>query len=396
MNSIHLKKTLIILTAVILSGFQQQPTKKSTEQLPVWALKFADAVMHRSDSLIYYDRDRPKYEYDYALLGSAIDKLGKYDSKYSGYMQAYIDYFVQDDGTINGYKLTDYNIDRVRPGLNMLELYRRTGEAKYKMAADKLASQMENHPRTKSGGYWHKKSYPWQMWLDGIYMASPFLVTYAHMFNEPKWFDEVAFQIQLIYEKTHDRQTGLLYHAWDESREQRWSNPDTGQSEHLWSRAAGWYMMALTDVLDYLPKNHPERPALIKILNKLSKSLLNVQDKNTGLWYQVLDMGGRDGNYIEASGSAMIIYAYAKGSNQGYLPKKYFQIADKAFNNLVNNLVTEGDDGYPVLTHTCGACGLGGNPYRLGDYAYYISEKQIDNDPKGVGPVILAAIELNK
>lgn len=361
-----------------------------------WALKFADAVMARSDSLIYYHRDKPKYEYDYAFLGSAIAKLGKYDQKYFDYMKAYIDYFVEEDGTIKGFKLSDYNIDRIRPGWNMLTLYKKTGEEKYWKAAENLVQQMETHPRTKSNGFWHKKRYPWQMWLDGIYMASPFLVRYATMFGEPKWYDEVAHQIELIYEKTRDPQTGLVYHAWDESREQRWSNSETGQSKHFWSRGTGWYMMALVDVLDYLPKDHPEREKIIAILQNLSEALLNVRDSQTGLWYQVLDQGGREGNYLEASGSAMFIYAFAKGAKKGYLDKKYLEIAQNSFDNMVDTMVAEGEDGYPTLTNTCGACGLGGDPYREGDYNYYISEKRVDNDQKGVAPFIMAAIELNK
>jgi unsaturated rhamnogalacturonyl hydrolase len=385
----------ILIIALTLGCSQQNETNEKGKYLS-WALKFADAVMHRSDSLIYYDREKPKYEYDYAFLGSAIDMLGKFEKKYSDYMQAYIDYFVQENGSINGYKLSDYNIDRVRPGLNMLVLFERTGEKKYKIAAETLVNQMEDHPRTKSNGYWHKKSYPWQMWLDGLYMASPFLAKYAQMFDEPKWFDEVTFQLQLVYEKTLDEKTGLLYHAWDESREQEWCNPETGQSKHFWSRATGWYMMALVDVLDYLPENHTERSSIIEILNKLSEALLKVQDEETGLWYQVLDMGGHEGNYLEASGSAMFIYAFAKGAKNGYLPEKYLNIAEKTFDSLTENLVIQDEDGYPTLTNTCGACGLGGNPYRMGDYEYYISEKQIDNDQKGVAPVILAAIELNE
>jgi len=234
------------------------------------------------------------------------------------------------------------------------------------------------------------------MWLDGIYMASPFLTRYARDFNQPGWFDEVTFQIQEIYNRTLDTQTGLLYHAWDESRQQRWCNPETGQSKHFWSRATGWYMMALVDVLDYLPEDHPGRPAIIEIFNNLSAALVNVQDSETGLWYQVLDQGLREGNYLEASGSAMFIYAFAKGAKNGYLDQKYMKIAQNAFDQMVEVMVTTGDDGLPVLTNTCGACGLGGNPYREGDYQYYISEKRIDNDQKGVAPFILAAIELNK
>jgi unsaturated rhamnogalacturonyl hydrolase len=361
-----------------------------------WAIKFADATMTRYDSLVTYLGNKPKYEYDLAFLASAIDKLGSVDSKYSEYAKAYIDYFVQENGKINGHKLEDYNIDRVRPGLNMLDMYERTGDEKYKTAIETLVSQMETHPRTNAGGYWHKKIYPYQMWLDGIYMGSPFLARYAKDFNQPEWFDEVTFQIQEIYKETLDAKTGLLYHAWDESREQRWCNPETGQSKHFWSRAAGWYIMALVDVLDYLPENHPERPAVIEILNKFSEALLKVQDEKTGLWYQVLDMGGEERNYLEASGTAMFIYAFAKGAKNGYLDNKYLVIAHKAFDSMVENMVITGDDGLPVLTNTCGACGLGGNPYREADYDYYVTEIQNDNDQKGVAPFILAAIELNK
>ncbi|MDB4582397.1 glycoside hydrolase family 88 protein [Draconibacterium sp.] len=390
-------KTLVtLLSFLVLLGCSSTQKKQQIEKPVSWAVQFADAVMTRYDSLIYYNGNKPKYEYDYAFLGSTIDKLGDINPKYSDYMKSYIDYFVQDDGTINGHKLTDYNIDRIRPGLNMLNLYERTGDEKYKTAIETLVQQMENQPRTNSGGFWHKKIYPYQMWLDGLYMASPFLARYAHDFNQPLWFDEVAFQLKEVYKKTLDAETGLVYHAWDESREQRWCNPENGQSKHFWSRATGWYMMALVDVLDYLPVDHKERETVISILNNLSEALLMVRDQKTGLWYQVLDQGEREGNYLEASGTAMFIYAFAKGAKKGYLDKKYLEIAGTAFDSMVENMVKTGDDGLPVLTNTCGACGLGGNPYREGDYAYYVTEKQIDNDQKGVAPFILAAIELNK
>lgn len=387
---------LWLIIILFLGCSSKSKTEQKGSKKVSWAVQFADATIQRSDSLIYYLREKPKYEYDYAFLGFAIDRLGNIDKKYSDYNQNYIDYFVQNDKSIAGHKLSDYNIDRVRPGLNMLKLYQQTSEEKYKIAIEILVTQMEGQPKTNSGGFWHKKVYPYQMWLDGLYMASPFLAKYAHDFNQPVWFDEVVFQLTEVYQRTLDEKTGLVYHAWDESKEQRWCNPETGQSKHFWSRATGWYMMALVDVLDYLPENHERRPALIEILNNISDALIKVQDKKTGLWYQVLDMGGREGNYLEASGTAMIIYAFAKGAKNGYLDKKYLDIADKAFDSMVHNMVVIGEDGLPALTNTCGACGLGGNPYREGDYEYYITEKQIDNDQKGVAPFILAAIELNK
>jgi unsaturated rhamnogalacturonyl hydrolase len=356
----------------------------------------ADAVMHESDSLIYYQRDNPKYEYDFAFLASAIDRLGKTDEKYSEYARAYIDYFVQEDGSIKGYKYSDFNIDRVRPGLNILTLYQQTGNEKYRIAVETLVSQMKEHPRTKSNGYWHKKIYPWQMWLDGIYMAHPFLTAYAREFNQEEWYDEVAFQIKLIYEKTRDPQTGLLYHGWDESREQAWCDPETGLSKHFWSRGMGWYMMALVDVLENFPEDHPERKYLLKILNETSEALLKVRDNETGLWYQVLDLGGKEGNYIEGSGSAMFTYTFAKAAKKGYLLEKYQEIAEASFDSMIEVLIEKDEEGFPVLTNVCGAAGLGGDPYRMGDYDYYINEKRINNDRKGVAPFILAAIELGR
>jgi unsaturated rhamnogalacturonyl hydrolase len=158
----------------------------------------------------------------------------------------------------------------------------------------------------------------------------------------------------------------------------------------------GWYVMAIVDVLEYLPDDHSGRSQIIEILNKTSEALLKIRDEETGLWYQVLDMGGEEGNYIEGSGSAMFIYTFARGAKKGYLPESYLNIAEDAFSSFIKVLVIEGADGFPVLTNVCGGAGLGGNPYRMGDYDYYINEKKVDNDPKGVAPIIMAAIELGK
>ncbi len=391
-----MKITILLLLSCILAACNSSTNNRQKEAGQEWATRMADAVMHASDSLIYYQRDNPKYEYDFAFLASAIDRLGKHDEKYSQYARAYIDYFVREDGSIKGYKYSNFNIDRVRPGLNILRLYQQTGEEKYRIAADTLVAQMEEHPRTKSNGYWHKKIYPWQMWLDGIYMAHPFLTAYAMEFNQEKWYDEVAFQIKHIYEKTRDPETGLLYHGWDESRQQEWCDPETGLSKHFWSRGMGWYMMALVDVLENFPEDHPERNDLLNILNETSEALLKVRDAKTGLWYQVLDMGEKEGNYIEGSGSSMFTYAFAKGANKEYLPEKYLEIAEASFDSILEVLIVKDEDGFPVLTNVCGAAGLGGDPYRMGDYEYYINEKRVNNDRKGVAPFILAAIELER
>ena len=357
----------------------------------------ADAVIQRYDSLAYYNgRTAASWSYDVALLGTAIDKLGDVDPKYSKYMKTYIDMLVDENGRVIRYDMEKYNIDLIRPANNLLELYKKTGEAKYQKAFKQFIIQMENHPKTNSGGYWHKKRYPWQMWLDGIFMGSPFITRYANEFNKPQWFDVVAHQIIHIYGKTLDAETGLLYHAWDESREQRWSNPETGQSPHFWSRAMGWYVMAIVDVLDYFPEDHPERGEIIAVLNNTCEALLKVRDKKSGVWHQVLDMGGKEGNYLEASGSAMYVYAFAKGAKKGYLPEHFLDLANEAFEDIINTFVITDEDGLPSIINICGSCGLGGDPYRDGSYEYYISERIVKNDSKGVAPFILAAIELNK
>jgi unsaturated rhamnogalacturonyl hydrolase len=362
-----------------------------------WSVKMADNVIGQYDSLIHYlNPTKVKWEYDYAFLGQAIDRLGNIDAKYSKYMADYINYFVNEDGSIKQYKLSDFNIDRVNPGKNVITLYKRTGEDKYKRVIEQLVQQMREHPKTTSGGYWHKKKYPYQMWLDGIYMASPFLAQYAKEFNEPEWFDVVTFQIKHIYQHTRDPQTGLLYHAWDESKAQQWANPETGVSPHFWSRAMGWYVMAIVDVLDFLPANHPDREGLISIFKETLDALLNVRDPKTALWYQVLDQGNREGNYLEGSGSAMFAYAMAKGANKGYLNKKYKSYAEATFDGILQHLITEYPDGRIEMRDVCGGCGLGGDPYRDGSYDYYITEKKVVNDSKGVAPFILAAIELDR
>jgi unsaturated rhamnogalacturonyl hydrolase len=370
--------------------------KKGQTSAEKWSVRMANTVMTQADSLIHYVEGRPKWAYDVAFLGMSIDRLGTIDPKYSRYMEDWVSYFVHSDGTVTDYRLKEYNLDRIYPGRNVLTSYRRNPRESYRIALDSFISQLETHPRTNSGGYWHKNIYPWQMWLDGIYMASTFMVQYAKEFNQPKWYDTAVAQAKMAYEKTLDPSTGLLMHAWDESREQRWCDRATGKSQYPWSRAIGWYTMAILDILDYLPADHPGRNDLIAILKNSCEALIKVRDPKSGLWYQVLNHGGREGNYLEGSGSAMYIYVFAKGARLGYLDKKYRKIAETAFDDFIRELVTVDEKGLVTIKNICGGCGLGGNPYRDGSYEYYINERRFDNDTKGVAPFILAAIELDR
>src|SRR6185295_17348752 len=313
---------------------------------------------------------------------------------YFRFIQQSIDRFLKDDGTIRTYEIDEYNIDHVLNGRILLLLYNVTGQEKYRKAAALLREQLKTHPRTSEGGFWHKKIYPFQMWLDGLYMGEPFYAEYAKTFHEDKAFDDIAQQFVFMERHSRDAKTGLLYHAWDESRQQRWSNPETGRSPNFWGRAMGWYAMALVDTLDYFPENHPQRTELIQILKRLAVAVARYQDPKSGLWYEVLDKAQAKGNYLEASVSCMFVYALAKGVRNGYLPANYLNVAQKGYRGIVSRFIETDPGGRLSLTGTVSVGGLGGNPYRDGSYAYYLSEKIVTNDPKGVGAFLMASNEM--
>ena len=232
------------------------------------------------------------------------------------------------------------------------------------------------------------------MWLDGLYMGEPFYAEYAATFHENAAFDDIAKQFILMENHARDPKTGLLYHGWDESRKQRWADPKTGQSPNFWGRAVGWYAMALVDTLDYFPKDHPRRDALLTILKRLAVAIEKYQEPKSGVWYQVLDKANAPGNYLEASASCMFVYALAKGVRHGYLPASYFKVAQKGYQGILAQFIATEANGQVNLQKICSVAGLGGNPYRDGSYQYYISEKVVTNDPKGVGAFLLASNEM--
>jgi unsaturated rhamnogalacturonyl hydrolase len=379
----------------------QEPSNKEIiiSKNAKWSDKMALTLMKRHEkSYMIDDSKSPKWDYVHGLVLHAIEELNKVnpDPRYVAYVRDYVDTLVQEDGTIKTYELDKYNIDMVVAGRLLFDIYKTSKEEKYLKALQLLRKQLTEQPRTNSGGFWHKQIYPNQMWLDGLYMGEPFYAQYTVTFEEGKSLDDVAKQFEQIQLHANDPKTGLLYHGWDESKAMPWANKETGNSPNFWSRALGWYAMALVDALDYFPKDHPKQKELVKYLNNVSEALAKYQDKS-GLWYQVTDKGGKEGNYLEASGSSMFAYAFAKGANKGYLPSKYKKLANKAFDGLTTQLITKVDaDGGITLTQACQVAGLGGNPYRDGSYEYYVNERKKDNDPKATGPFILAALELNR
>ena len=363
-----------------------------------WSERMALSIMKRNAQAWQVDNnEKPKWDYKIGLLMTSFEKLYQKTNNpvYAQYIKEYGETVVNSSGEILNYKLEDYNIDNINAGKMLFDLYARTKDNRYLIAMQTLRKQLETHPRTNSGGFWHKKIYPYQMWLDGLYMGTPFYARYTAEFDKGKDFDDIAKQFEQIQSHTLDKKTGLLFHAWDESKQMGWANKETGTSPNFWSRSIGWYMMALVDVLDYMPKDHPKRKELIGFLNEISVAVAKYQDPS-GLWYQVTDSGSKEGNYLEASGSEMFVYAFAKGVNKGYLPKKYKELAIKGFDGITKKLITVDPDGEIHITQVCASAGLGGTPYRDGSFEYYIKEKiKVDNS-HGLGPFILAALELEK
>ncbi len=317
------------------------------------------------------------------------------DRSYFDYVERWADSLIDDEGRIHLYDISAYNLDFINSGKVLFDCDRETGKEKYRKAMDVLLRQLKLQPRTCDGGYWHKLIYQHQMWLDGLYMASPFMARFGAEFGKPEWIDEAVKQIKLCHKHTHDAETGLYHHAWDESRSQRWADPETGHSPNFWGRSIGWWFMALVDNLDFIPADHPDRGFVISLVQGLADALPKYQDKD-GLWYQVIDCPEREGNYPEASVTAQLMYAYAKAVNKGYLDASYRRYAEKAFDGLRKKLLVENADGTLTLTRCCAVGGLGGHPYRDGSFEYYIGERIRDNDAKATGPFIMGCIELGK
>lgn len=375
----------IIFFALIALTFQLQAKKN-------FGLWLIDSEMSRHPLATTVDfQSYPKWGYSAGLELYSIYKAGDQtkNQKYIDYAVSYIDTLVNEKGIIKGYNLSNFNIDQINAGKLVFMMYHKDPTQRLKNVLDTLRQQMRLHPRTSDGSFWHKKIYPHQVWLDGLYMAGPFLAEYAKTFNEPALFDDVALQIVQVAKIMKDPKTGLYFHGWDESKEQRWSNPQTGLSPNFWSRSMGWYLMATVDVLDFMPADHPSRPEMIKIVKDLLDSLDNFRDSKSGMWYQVTNMGDRKGNYLESSGSAMFIYTMKKAALKGYLDKSYLKKSNKLYTQFTKQFVEYHEDGTISLTNCCEVSGLGGSGrYRDGSFEYYISEPIRNNDAKTVGPFI--------
>ena len=315
------------------------------------------------------------------------------------YVRDWYEAIIDSTGAIGGgYKEANYSLDHICPGWTLLKLVKSFPEEKYFKAIEQLYRQLQAQPRNAEGGFWHKQIYPDQMWLDGLYMAMPFYAEYTRDYVADSLrsahYEDIVHQFSLAYEHCYDPANGLLRHAWDASHRMFWCDPQTGQSAHAWGRALGWYCMALVEVIDILNQDSRfEDKTLPSILSSVFASLLKVADPETGLWYQVLDCPGREGNYLEATCNAMFAYAMLKGVRLGVLDGVDEKMACQTYEQMVKTFVTVDDAGVVDLNECCAVAGLGGKQMRSGKYDYYVNETIVKNDPKGMGPLIWAMHE---
>ena len=295
---------------------------------------------------------------------------------------------VAPDGSMTGYELEEYNIDNILSGRAFLYLYKQTSFERYLKASQTLAKQLQTHPKTKGGNYWHKKRYPYQVWLDGLYMGLPFQIEYGQLIGDDSLVDDALAQLSHALDIMSIGQNGLYAHGYDESREQSWSNKDTGLSPAHWSRAIGWLTVALVDICELVGKEKMG-PVCERVVNLLAEIVKLQQDQ--GAWLQVIDQPDLEGNYLESSATAMFSYALLKGARLG-LGDEFVAPGLKAHTYL-EKLVTDSDP--QVLPNIVCVAGLGGfdGNYRDGTAEYYVSERIRADDVKGVGPFMMASAE---
>jgi unsaturated rhamnogalacturonyl hydrolase len=359
-------------------GIKPKPEKKGEERVD-WSAAVVDSTMKRYGNPV--DLGSWGYAKSLFLWGEYLVWKRTHDPRYLPYIKGWVDSHVDAGGNI---KNEFNNLDSMLPGNLLLVLYKETKEPRYKIAAEKIRHRFDTYPRTKDGGFWHatSESRQWQLWGDGVFMSMPFLVRYGQLFGDSTYADnEAAKQLLIYFSHLHDPQTGLMFHAYDESGAQKWADPVTHHSSEKWCRAMGWFGMTLIEVLEIMPANHPQRPELISLVQQLVKGLAKYQDPKTGLWYQVVDKGNVPENWLETSSSSMYTYVISKAVRRGYVTKSYNKVAEKGYKGVLSKIST-GSDGLTNITDICEGT-------NVADLNYYLARKRNTNDFHGLGAFLI-------
>ena len=305
------------------------------------------------------------------------------EKKLGDYVKAWIDYYVDAEGAINNADMNQF--DDIQPAILMFDLYKETGDERYCKALDSIMPYIKKWPKNAHGGFWHKFHRENQMWLDTLYMIGPLCTRYATAFDKENYLLEVIYQnMELMRKNMTDPKTGLLYHAWDDSKVIEWADPKTGTSSQFWGRAIGWYAVSIADILEWLPMDHPRRNDYINAERDIVNALIRFQDEKSGLWYQVVDRGDDPKNWHETSCSSLYTYAISKSIKMGILDKAYIKYAKKGYEGVVATLDFEGED--LILSNVCIGTGVG-------DYEFYLNRPTVQNDLHGMGAFLLMCTE---
>ncbi len=371
-------------TKEMIQNYIEYLLDNSTAEKPMW-----------NKELVLSDKPN-KWNYIDGCMITALLSLYEHtgEDRYYNFAKAFIDHFVQDDGSIRTYDVKEYNLDNINTASNLFYLYEVTQDEKYKKALDLVRTQLDDMPRTEEGSFWHKEIYPNQVWLDGLYMAEPFYMRYETKFRKMEKCPDVLLQFKNAEKNMKDPKTGLYYHAYDHSRAMFWCDKETGCSENFWLRALGWFALALVETENATDETlYYEKRYFGKLLENLIDALTPYQDE-TGMFYQVVDKKDAEGNYLETSGTALLSYAILKACRLRFISPKYLNIGIKAFEGIVNKYLYRQEDGYLGLGGICLVAGLGGKNRRDGSLAYYFSEPVVENEAKGVAPFLLAYTEM--
>ncbi|MBS4207841.1 glycoside hydrolase family 88 protein [Bacillus sp. FJAT-50079] len=361
-------------------------TNQTETKTPLyWAQKTCDTLMGRFTAPELPPASRWHYHQGVFLCGMDLVYNETNDQKYFDYYKAYVDHLIDENGN---FLFARDELDSIQAGLLLFPLYKATGEKKYQIAAEKLRDLFNTLNLTSEGGFWHKDKYPYQMWLDGLYMGGPFALHYANDFNEPELIDMVIHQEKLMRKHTVNEENGLYHHGWDEKAVQPWSLPN-GKAPEIWGRALGWYGLAVIDMIDLLPEDHPQKADWITFIQDYVTNLVKYQDKETGLWYQIIDKIDREDNWLETSASSLFVYVIAKAVSKNYVGKEFAKYAEHGFNGIIEHKVEESESGDITLKDIV----IGTS---IGVYDYYITRERSENDLHGAGAFIMACMEMEK
>ncbi len=386
----------VFILSCLLLLFVQCKTNQNKE--PLYSVQLAESVMYNNPKAWMTDfQSKPKWGYVQGLVCQALLKVSEQynEPKYFDYVKnTYVDMVVDSSGHINRYNKNSFKLDDINSGKLLFTLYSKTGDERYRILIDILRDQLKDQPRVEGGGFWHKKIYTNQMWLDGLYMGLPFYAHYATTYGNTDNLNDITSQLLLVQKNLKDDKTGLYYHGWDATKKVYWADPETGLSQNFWGRGVGWLYMAIVDVLDYIPKDHKDYQNLVLMYQDLTDAIIQFQQEETVVWYQVPNYPSREGNYLEATASCMFVFGMFKGIQNGILSDEYLDAAKKGYQGIFKNFVRKDQNGNLEITNCCAGAGLGpaDNPVRDGSYKYYIEEKIRSNDGKAIGPLIMTCL----